>query len=342
MTLSGRPLLDTRRDAGLFVDRERERSRILDASKRGLNCLVLGDRGMGKTSLLRTMLGDVRLHHTGDEIVARYVRGAGASTAAELLTRVIAAVAPAARQDANNKSAPADPIDPAQLLDQLDQAVESLRDERHHPNRVTILLDDPPPSAAHTLFGTLRDELWEHPVRWVVAVDTEQAGDLLRPPADAFFETTVTLSPLTPDAAADLLRRRDPKLGPDLVDTAVWAGEGNARRVLEVVRALVSGEVDPQEMMTAYGHRDQALAALGRSALALAKELEARGGSSASDEHLLRRMGWTRGRAAQVLGELEAAGLVVADELREGPGRPRKLYRLRPALDYLRASTGRA
>ena len=48
---------------------------------------------------------------------------------------------------------------------------------------------------------------------------------------------------------------------------------------------------------------------------------------SASDKRLLDRLGWTRPRAAQVLKQLEDAGLlVVTEEAPDGPGRPRKLY----------------
>jgi predicted transcriptional regulator len=65
----------------------------------------------------------------------------------------------------------------------------------------------------------------------------------------------------------------------------------------------------------------------------LLAELEARGAASASDEELLRSLGWTRPRAVQVFSELEEAGLV-ASETEKGPtGRPRKVYRPRNVVD---------
>ena len=60
-------------------------------------------------------------------------------------------------------------------------------------------------------------------------------------------------------------------------------------------------------------------------------ELEALGAASASDKELLDRMGWTRERAAQVLGQLEDKGLVVSSSERQARGRPRKYFAGRSA-----------
>jgi predicted ArsR family transcriptional regulator len=60
----------------------------------------------------------------------------------------------------------------------------------------------------------------------------------------------------------------------------------------------------------------------------LIAELEAIGPASASDERLLKRLGWTRSRASQVFKQLEEAGVVrAAMEAPEGGGRPRKVFR---------------
>jgi len=48
----------------------------------------------------------------------------------------------------------------------------------------------------------------------------------------------------------------------------------------------------------------------------LMAELESMGSASASDSELPKRLGWTRERATQVLGDLERAGLVASREQR--------------------------
>ena len=66
----------------------------------------------------------------------------------------------------------------------------------------------------------------------------------------------------------------------------------------------------------------------------LLNELMDLGPVSASDERLLERLGWTRARAAQVLKQLEEAGLVVVtDEAADGPGRPRRLTTPNPQFN---------
>ena len=55
LDLSGRPLAATARDQELFVDREDELERAQAAIRRRSNVLVVGERGMGKTSFLHRL-----------------------------------------------------------------------------------------------------------------------------------------------------------------------------------------------------------------------------------------------------------------------------------------------
>lgn len=74
--------------------------------------------------------------------------------------------------------------------------------------------------------------------------------------------------------------------------------------------------------------RQQRAAALGRPHGMAMQELDALGGASASDQEFLRRLGWTRSRATQVLRDLADAGVVSAsDEQSPGGRRPRRVYR---------------
>jgi predicted ArsR family transcriptional regulator len=80
--------------------------------------------------------------------------------------------------------------------------------------------------------------------------------------------------------------------------------------------------------------RAEALENVSRPARMLAQELEAIGWAAASDERLLDRLGWTRTRVIQVIGELRDEGLVQMREERRGRGRPRKLFRVVPAAEF--------
>jgi type IV secretory pathway ATPase VirB11/archaellum biosynthesis ATPase len=54
--LSGRPLFATAADAELYVSLPDVERRLERAVERGLNALILGDRGSGKTTLVRQLL----------------------------------------------------------------------------------------------------------------------------------------------------------------------------------------------------------------------------------------------------------------------------------------------
>src|SRR5207237_290633 len=77
-----------------------------------------------------------------------------------------------------------------------------------NPTDRRVLLIDEPPSGeiGHTLFGRLRDEVWQLPFLWVVAIDEHQRAALTRPPADAFFPVVLELKPLDPKDALELLQ----------------------------------------------------------------------------------------------------------------------------------------
>ena len=56
MNLTSRPLLATQRDQALFAGRDWEVEEISRDLGRGFNVIVEGDRGSGKTSLLRALM----------------------------------------------------------------------------------------------------------------------------------------------------------------------------------------------------------------------------------------------------------------------------------------------
>jgi hypothetical protein len=333
MRLSGRPLLDNDADQALFVGRELQLRVIARSLRDGLNCLVTGDPGSGKTSLVRAVLfGSV-----GEPIHFSYARAGTARSAGELLTAVLHAVPDAAHVT----PAPRFPGDaqPIELIDELVKVIAGRRDVE--PGTQVIVVDDVPAPAGFETFGALRDELWQVDALWLVTTSSAQVSGLLRAPAEVFFETTLELGALSAAEAAELLRRRTEDLDTDeraeLIAAALAGAPATPRRLLEVARELAAGSaVGGGRLNTVSGWkaRTEALEQLSRPARMLADELDALGWTSASDQRLLDRMGWTRPRVVQVMAELESRGLVEMREESTGRGRPRKLYRLTPAAEF--------
>ena len=343
MQLSGRPLLDNAADHALFVGRDDALARIDRALRSGLNCLVVGDPGSGKTSLVRAMM--YRTGESSHPLRVTFVRANEARSATDLLAAILTVLRPGRPMQSSAIG----------LLDDL--AAELADADAGEPGIRVMVVDDVGAAAGAELFGALRDELWQVGAQWLVTTSTAQSSSLLRPPADVFFETRIELGPLTEVEAAELLRRRIDApgsmgsdreslvVGTDDTDderyawlpAAVGSARETPRRLLDVVRELTA---DPAvgglgfTTVTGLRSRSAALEQLSRPARMLAQELEALGWASASDERLLVRMGWTRPRVVQVIAELEGEGLVEMREESTGRGRPRKLYRLTPAAQY--------
>jgi len=331
MLLSSRPLLDTRADRSYYVDRPAESAALDRALAAGLNTLVLGRRGSGKTSFLRYAAARLRErdpHDSPDSSSARRVEVLDAGLAGDaegLLTLVADRLLGGAVNGDGGRLLP--------LVDRL---------RRELPGPAMVLLDNASAGAVHVLFGRLRDEMWSLPVVWVVTADEAAAAAYLEPPADAFFESRVVLGPLDEDSALQLLRcrlaggRLDAQVSDDLLRRIVrGVPERTPRHLVTALREVVGSGTLPTaaEVESATEQqRDLAkrLSSLGRSASMLVAELQTRGGSaSASDDGLLDALGWTRSRATQVFRQLETAELVTSSERRvNGAGRPRKVYEL--------------
>jgi len=310
--LTSRPLLATQRDQALFVGRTWEREEVSRDLKRGFNVVVEGDRGSGKTSLLRSLMW---MHHTDeerDEGTQVYVRAAGLTEAAEVLNRVLDVL--------EGRDTPPERLEGASAI------LRELAD-RQELGPVRVLLDDVDPNVGNRIFGVLRDELWETGVQWVVTVNSSNAQTLLKPPADAFFETVMRLTPLSAQEALELLKRR--LFGrPRDVLLALAGGGGQPRELIERARNIDENS-DPTAILASADEIRKILAGLSRPANMLYAEIRYRDPISASDDDIQQLMGWTRPRLTQVLGELEQAGLVEASEqARTGPGRPKKIYRV--------------
>ncbi len=332
--LSGQPLLDNPLDRPLFVDREAELLEAVGALTRRINVLLLGQRGIGKTSFLYRLQGELR----GRGLQVAYLAGhALADTAADLL-RVIR------YHFAEPETITINPLgDFSSLMmprtarvvpegERMLREVESLREalgQRASP--AIVLLDEmPSKDEARKLFARMRDEVWRLPIAWTVAANDTDAETYLKPPADAFFGRVIRLSALSNDAIQQVLGLRVPDLSAATADTIVRQAAGNPRRLISLAQDVVirGGSADrlAAEAQSIRNH----LKDLGEPAQRLYAELEALGQGSPSDAQLLRRLGWKRSRAQQVMSQLEQAGLVLVNQEVQDRGGPRKVYRPRP------------
>ncbi|MGH2872047.1 MAG: hypothetical protein ACRDL5_06245 [Solirubrobacteraceae bacterium] len=303
-------MLDTLVDAELYVERDEAR-RLRAALDHGLNTIILGPRGSGKTTLLRQTARELRER----ERPSLFVNVDFAGDAAVILEAVSAAAAQPSADGTLH-------LDVLETVAGNGSAVERVRamaaTEPLDPPLI-VLLDDVSAEAGHELFGRLRDALWQVPFTWVVATN-ERA--LLTPPADAFFEQTIDLGPMEVGQIANLLQRR---LGNNAgrvgqLTELAYASDGSPRRALELAREIVVERQSLAEILTHRAEREAYASTLGRPASMLLTEIEQLDRPVYSaDEELLHSMGWTRNRAVQVLGELEAARLLTSYPGR-GPG----------------------
>ncbi len=345
--LSGRPLLATKADLSLFVDRRRELQETAGFLAMRTNVLLLGGRGSGRTSFLHRLQAD--LSDDGWRVI--FVEGALAETPLEFLSLLryrispefeapplatqIATVAKVATSTLYSPSVRRRPLEdaPGESELMLDLITEIARLLRGTSDQTVILVDEiPSPDVSHALFGRLRDELWQLPASWVVTANTSDKARYLRPPADAFFPHVVMLRGLERDTSVELLQVR---LGPralpkyTLIELASQS-RGNPRRLLSLAREALSGTA-VHELRARADRREREIAQLDEPARRLVLEIEANGPVSASDPALLERLGWSRSRAAQVLAALERSGIVSGSTERQAGRRPRKIYSLRDA-----------
>jgi hypothetical protein len=321
------PLAQSRADQRRFVDRTRETDAIIRAVAASQPVLVLGDRGSGRTSLLNHVAW--RLAREKEPRDAVMVSGELASNPSQLLgvlvARVQRLVEPGGSrtrwiEDLRALSMPDGPFgqvaQPAILMELVDLLGERLA-LLERP--VCLMVDGIGPTVAHGVFGSLRNELWTlDGATWVVAGDSAAEALYLEPPADAFFEHTVKLGPLTDADAAKLLRAHVPALVDADVERAIAVGEGNPRRLFRAAADIQAGIAPVGSAADEFAQR--AIAVAGPLAGALVEYVAAHGPTPASDETMLRQIGASRQRASQLMHQLESAGLLETIEWRE-PGR---------------------
>ncbi len=306
--LQARPLYDTRADAPYFVEPDGW-PRLVSAVEHRFNVAALAPRGAGKTTVLRQLQRRLR----GESVPVAFVDGTLAGDVEELVDAID-------NELAGRPGAPSTVRWGAPGVASL-RVVQRVRALAEHPATVVLVDCSHSAAAANGLFGRLRDELWQLDHRWVVAAEDSERSVLLAPPADAFFDQVVTLD-VSPPQLLELLRRRSAGVDDETLQR-IAEGATSPRAALQAARDVLTGDPPGAALW-----RQERASALGRPHGMAMAELEALGGASASDEEFLRRLGWTRARASQVLGELAGADLVEPfDEQSPNGSRPRRVFR---------------
>jgi hypothetical protein len=336
--MSLHPLAQSRADQRRFVDRTRETDAIMQGVAASRPVLLLGDRGSGRTSLLNHVSWLLARGEDHRETVM--VSGELATNPSQLLGVLVARVqrlaepgGPRGRwiEELQALSMPDGPfgevIQPAILMELVDLLSDRLA-ALDHP--VCLMVDGIAPTVAHGVFGSLRNELWAlQGAAWVVAGDRDSEALYLEPPADAFFEHTVRLGPLTDADSAKLLRAHVPELSGADVERAIVVAQGNPRRLLRAAGDIQAGMTPAAPAADELAQKAAAVG--GRLAGALVGYLGAHGPTSASDAVMLRQLGASRQRASQLMHALESAGLLETIERHEPGrrGRPARRFGLR-------------
>lgn len=323
LRLDNRPLLGTI-DRDLFLA-PAIMPQLEAAVRRNLNVLILGPPGSGKTTLLRALEAD----HEDPERPAIYVDLGSAHNATDALMVVADALGQrwggAFGDTIHSKIVPEATSSGAllRLARRLGQAPASL-----------LLIDAPPGEGhAHTLFGRLRDELWQQGHQWVIAANDVLRDELTRPPAGAFFDVQLDIAPLSTSEQSEFLARRlagEPGIE---IGAMVDQTDGRPRSLLALARTAVLSTQSVDELLAARDKQRARLALLSRLASTIAEYLADHGPTSGSDPQLLATLGVSGQSARKALRELEGQGFVRSfPEQQERQGRPRKLYELREVL----------
>src|SRR3954447_24809735 len=185
--LHGRPVYPTRADARWYVPSVAQ-ARFAAELERRHNTLLIGSAGMGKTTTLHMIELGLR---DADRPVA-YVSLGPADDVGQATSAIYRAAAERGWLEVDEALVadalrPEDPYAPNALIRRLEAV----------PSDAVLLVDDVKAEVGHGLFGRLRDELWQHALVWGVAAETGGAHGLLRPPADAFFDSRIDLAPLS-------------------------------------------------------------------------------------------------------------------------------------------------
>jgi hypothetical protein len=317
-SLSQRPLRDRQEDSQLFAPPTGYDTGLWTA-RQGLNALILGTPGQGKTSVLHQLERALRQETHGPPPV--FVDLATADSVAVALQHLVAA---GSRATGRALSWVPPPTLPNETVEQSATGAW-LKQLAELPGCAFLIDNLRPEEVGFPLFGILRDRLWEMPHQWIATADRHTGRRrLLRAPADSFWEQVLDLD-YTSNAARELIARR-------IGDEPQWLGpvvENAGANPRQLLRAALSALRDQQQASGTLKHWEdwhRRVAQLDRRPAMLMAELSARPPVSASDPELLKSLGWARSSLLRTLEQLEREGLVESWSEPDGTGRPKRLF----------------
>ena len=343
LQISQRPLSGSELDQELFVGRVAELARLRQAMDMGFNVLLLGERGIGVTSLVHHCSALIHDEEPPPPFRCHIVDGGAARDIRELVTAIrqvlesgksllehsIAQGLYSTRLYQGTYSNP---------ITELREQAYATRDQNFGFDPTIIIDNMNDTKLAHDLFGRQRDDLWEIPFKWVICGRLSRRTEYLTPPADAFFDTELILEPLDDSVAKSLLEARINSTNSTDVENAekirshlyqiIRQGNGNPRQLLNEARSITLQE---QSNKGADEHIFTYAATLTDTEESVLQYLQSRGPTSASDLEFQDYIDVTRERLTQVLRQLENNGLVFSFFDKSGAGRPRKYYSSRQA-----------
>ncbi len=295
--LNRRPLSSSELDQEQFA-MVPEVGALRNAEQFQFNIYIGGETGSGKTTLLRHM----EYFRRGSTV---FVRAEETETPAQLVAAIASAINPADSSQVNIGETELD-------VATIHEALQKRRELPGYPR--LVLVDGANPEQVQTLFGRFRDSLWDLPLTWIVACNR---GAPL-PPADAFFDQVIRLSPWPKEQIRDLIDKRIEQWVPtwrwredwrELV-ASVLAPASPLRTIL-TLQAMVQSR-DPVKLLDSLKTERRQTEALPERLRSIYEALNGIGPVHAGDEQLMDAVGVTRSRIVHSLKELEEMGMVEA------------------------------
>jgi energy-coupling factor transporter ATP-binding protein EcfA2 len=296
------PILFDAVDRDAYAPRPELEAAILAAVRHGRGILLTGPSGSGRSTMLNWLAR--QLDREGERVARVDARMASdLDTALDLI-----------EQGLHRPGGPVPALKPLREdLTQIVLAQERVRRLRAWPTTVVLLDNLADRGVIRSLFGGLRDLLWETGHRWVVTAHPGDRAKFLTPPADTFFADRIDIPSLTREELLALVRRHSEGLPFELEHDAYYPAD--------VVRALLHPDRTPPSRSGVRGELGEQTAAVLDHVVALNRAV------AADDEELIQRTGITATSLRRHLGRLRESGyLARVDENGGRPGRPRTLY----------------